>query len=227
MKQAKLAIIFGLVVLALIQSAAATAPVCTLLGTFAPGATVTITDPGYNPAYIYTWDNGFPGITAGTPGTWTFTAPTAANPNQYPLTLTGNLVVSQDLEGCTLSKCFTIKVVPTSDCDLTPGQTVCETDDMDMAFTYTPKVGDSPSTGTTVLWTITKTGETPTSLPPSVSGATLSGTGYTKLTMKWETFIATHGGAGEYTITATFNGCSKSSTVTVVPIPVIGTITAA
>lgn len=223
MKRAKLAIIFGLAVLAVIQSAVAID--CTPLGTFAPGATVTITDPSYNSAFIYTWDNGFPGIVPGTPGTWTWTAPTS-NANQYPKTYTGNLVVTQaDLSTCAIAKCYTIIVAPTSDCKLTPdiGYSVCETDDTEQTFVYTPKLSDTPSSTNKVVWTITN-GATTTPLP--APGAVLSGTGDTTLKIKWKTFVAATGGPGSYTVTATLKGCGKSTTVKVEPIPTIGTITA-
>jgi hypothetical protein len=228
MKRSKLAIIFGLVVLAVIQSAiAADTSNCVSLGTFAPGATVTITDPSYSASNLYTWDNGFPGITGPTPptGTWTWVAPTS-NANQYPKTYTGNLVVTRaDLASCAIAKCYTIIVAPTSDCKLTPdtGYTVCETDDTEKTFTYTPKLTDNPSSTNKVVWTITN-GATITSLP--ASGASLSGTGDTTLKIKWKTFVAATSGPGDYTVTATFNDCAKSTTVTVEPIPTIGTITA-
>lgn len=225
MKRSKLAIIFGLVVLAVIQSAIADdEPDCVSLGTFAPGDTVTITDPSYSTSNIYTWDNGFPGITGST-GTWTWIVPTL-NTNQYPKTYTGTLGVSQeDLASCNTAKCYTIIVVPPSDCELTPdtGYTVCETDDSEKTFEYKPKLSDTPSSTNKVVWTITN-GETITSLP--ASGASLSKTGDTKLQIKWKTFVAATGGPGAYIVTATFNGCEKSTTVTVEPIPTIGALTA-
>ncbi|MGB5099306.1 MAG: hypothetical protein WBN94_01735 [Methanothrix sp.] len=225
MKRTKLAIIFGLVVLAVIQSVYATiVPVCDPLGTFAPGAIVTISLPSYDENYIYTWDSGFPGINPGSgPGPWTWTAPTLTNPSQYPKTYTGHLVVSQSgLTGCAIDKCFTIIVAPTSDCALTPGYTVCETEDAEKTFVYTPKLTDTPSSSNKVVWTIN--GGAITTLP--ASGTALSGTGDTTLKIKWKTFVATHGGPGDYIVTATLNGCAKSATVKIVPIPNIGTITA-
>ena len=137
-----------------------------------------------------------------------------------------NLVVTRaDLASCAIAKCYTIIVAPTSDCKLTPdiGYTVCETDDTEKTFTYTPKLTDTSSSTNKVVWTITN-GATVTSLP--ASGASLSGTGDTTLKIKWKTFVAATGGPGDYTVTATFNGCGKSTTVTVGPIPTIGPITA-
>jgi hypothetical protein len=114
---------------------------------------------------------------------------------------------------------------PTSDCKLTPdtGYAVCETYDTEKLFTYTPKLLDTPSSTNKVVWTITN-GTNVISLP--ASGASLSGTGDTTLKIKWKTFAAATGGPGDYTVTATFNGCGKSTTVKVEPIPTIGTITA-
>ena len=223
MKRANLAIIFGLAILAVIQGVTATTnAVCDPLGTFAPGATVTISLPSYDENYIYTWDSGFPKISPGSgPGPWTWTAP----PSTTPKTYTGHLAVTQKgLTGCAIDKCYTIIVAPPSECTLTPGATVCETDTVEKTFTYKPKLTDNPTSTKKVAWTITK--DTTTTPLPLSPGVVLSGTGEVTLKITWKTFVAANGGPGDYTITATFNGCEKSTSVKVVPIPAIGKIEA-
>jgi hypothetical protein len=216
MKQATLAIILGLVIFAAIQNATAAA---TSLGTFNPGDTVTLSAGAYNANYVYTWSitntaaTSIPATAPSGDGKWTWKVPDTPAPTTYNV----QLIVSQKSLGtCMSAATFTITVNAPTTCTITsdPATTeVCVDSSDAIKYTYTNAALKSSDK---VDWTIT-----------DPSGKVVKDAQGTTYTIKWSDITGgASGTSGTYIVSASSSSCKQTMTITVDPVPVIGTITA-